>query len=121
MWPAKQNTGYPDPRTAHKLDTAPYRRCSDANPVRAKRSANSAWHPASSGVIECREISSQARFNTRESLKDRIHQVDMSIFISLNDAFPALASIPSFFSGSSGFAGVTVSAGAVAVILLAVA
>ena len=45
----------------------------------------------------------------------------MSIFISLNDAFPALASIPSFFSGSSGFAGVTVSADAVAVILLAVA
>ena len=52
VWPSSTSTGAPLPCVAHRLSTSPKRSDSQAKPARCRRSATSAWQPASSGVID---------------------------------------------------------------------
>ena len=65
--PANANSGPDVPCVAQKLSTSPNRIASTENPACLRRETIASWHPASSGVTDCRAINSRVRASVASS------------------------------------------------------
>src|SRR3954469_3214533 len=74
--PAKQTTGWLEPRRAHRLVTSPNFIDSQRKPDFCRRAAISSWQPPSSGVMERRSMS--CRVSSSAPARSGIH-VDLEV------------------------------------------